>query len=286
VPGRGYRFIGQVAEAHRDPHLRIAILPVENATGNPENDYLADGITEQLIECLGKSSSGEFQVTALASVLRYKRLALPLNRIAQDLGVDRLVAGRLRHIEDGLRLRLELIEPQDQFGFWVNSFTLADASDLSICEQAAKEIGSSLRLKTGYTHGAPRIASGEHAKEAHSAYLRGRYFWNQRTQQAVARAIEYFQWAADRDPSCVAAYIGLAECYVALTSWGVLHPREALSLARENASKALSIDPHNSEAYVAIAWAQLAVDQNWPGAEQSFRTAISLNPSNAVAYHW
>lgn len=284
VPRHGYRFIGQIENGEKSEALRIAVLPVENATGDPENDYVADGVTEVLIDTLGQRLSG-VRVTALASVLRFRRLSLPIPQIAAELGVERVLASRLRRTPQGLRIRLELVDIHDQAALWVNSYHVADGSDLDFCGNVSAALGSALEVA------APALTSLSRVKthsffEAHQAYLRGRYFWNQRTHDAVTRAIGYFRWATEKDPAYAPAYVALAESYIALTSWGVIHPKEAIPIARESSLKALAIDPHNAEAHVAMAWSKIVIDSNWPGAEEEFETAISLNPSNPLAYHW
>jgi DNA-binding winged helix-turn-helix (wHTH) protein/Flp pilus assembly protein TadD len=285
IPGRGYRFVGQIVTPGRSESVRIAVLPVENATGNPENDYLTDGITEALIDALGQQLSGLVRVTALASVLRFRRLALPIHQVAAELGADRVLAGRLRRTPQGLRIRLELVDVKDHAALWVNTYSLSDDSDLRFCDEVPTRLASSLDVSASGSF----PSSGHrdcNIAEAHQAYLRGRYFWNQRTGEAMKRAIEYFRWAAEKDPGYAPAYVGLAESYIALTSWGAIHPREAIAIARESSQKALEIDHNNAEAHVAMAWSRIVIDSDWPRAEQEFQTAISLNPSNPLAYHW
>jgi adenylate cyclase len=286
VPGRGYRFIGNILTGARKSYTRIAVLPIENATGNPENDYLADGITEALIDALGQSCSGHLSVIALASVLRFRRLALPVARIADELAVDRVIAGRLRQTENGLRIRLELVDVHDHSALWVSSYRLGEGNDFEFCDEACKGLAASLEITAPSSTAKDSSSGARDITEARQSYLRGRYFWNQRTTEAIMRAIDYFHWATEKDPGYVPAYAALAESYIVLTSWGVIHPKEAISIARENALKALAIDGNNAECHVAMAWAKLIIDSNWKGAELEFQTAISLNPSNPLAFHW
>ena len=285
IPGRGYRFVGRIADSTRSEKARIAVLPVENVTGDPENDYLADGITETLIDALGQQLSGRVRVTALASVLRFRRLALPVHQVAAELGVGRVLAGRLRRTPQGLRVRLELVDVHDQAALWVSTYSLSDDSDLRFCDEVPAALAPSLDVSPSGSAQATEHRDRDLA-EAHQAYLRGRYFWNQRTGEAMKRAIEYFRWATEKDSAYAPAHVGLAESYIALTSWGAVHPREAIAIARESAQNALAIDSSNAEAHVVMAWSRIVIDSDWEAAEREFQTAIDLNPSNPLAYHW
>ena len=285
IPGRGYRFVAPLTNLAPRPLVRIAVLPIENATGDPENDYLAEGATEALIDALGRQLSGQIRVTALSSVLRFRHLALAIPDIAAELGVERILTGRLRRTPEALRIRLELVDVRDHVALWVKSATLADGSDLRFCEEVPAELARSLES-------APSIASqsanpvAHDISEARQAYMRGRYFWNQRTPEAMKRAIEYFRWATEKDPNYVAPHVGLAESYIALSTWGAVHPKQAIVIAHESAKKALALDPSHAEAHVVMAWSHMVLRSDWPSAEQEFRTAIELNSSNSIAYHW
>jgi DNA-binding winged helix-turn-helix (wHTH) protein/tetratricopeptide (TPR) repeat protein len=293
LPGRGYRFLarveGGVGGTQAQPR-RIAVLAIENSTGNPENDYLADGVTGALIESLGRSLAGRVRVTALASVLRLRKLALPISQVAKELAVDMIIAGRLRRAGEGLGIRLELIDAKDEASIWVKSCDLrcgfeCGGVNCGLCDQICAAVASVSDPDARAT--TPVCAVRERACiEAQQAYLRGRYFWSQRTESNVKRAIEYFRYAIEKDPNYPLPYVGLAESYIVLTSWGYVHPCEASSIARESALKALAIAPDFSEAHVALGWSRLVLDWDWASAEQEFQTAISLNSSNALAYHW
>ncbi|HYG99442.1 MAG TPA: winged helix-turn-helix domain-containing protein [Terriglobales bacterium] len=285
LPGRGYRFIPRLH--NEEPrHCPLAVLPIENATGNPEHDYLADGITEALIDSFGRAFSDRVRITALASVLRFRRLLLPLPQIGEELAVELILAGRLRRTPDALRLRLELIDIRNQASLWVESFDVGRDVELDFCANVVSSIAPLLDVPVLQSSVVQPRKKEPNFGEAQEAYLRGRYFWHRRTEQNVQRALEYFRWASQRAPHYGLPYVGIAESYIVLTSWGLIHPKEAVVAARDAALKALATDGGLPEAHVALAWSRLVLNWDWAGAEREFQTAISLNASNSLAYHW
>jgi serine/threonine protein kinase/Tfp pilus assembly protein PilF len=258
----------------------IAVLPLENLSGDPEQEYFADGMTEVLIADLAKI--GALKVISRTSAMQYKGARKPLPEIARELNVDAVIEGSVLQAGDRVRITAQLIRATTDQHLWAESYE-RDLSDiLALQGEVARAIAKEIEVK---------LTSGEEARlasarpvnpEAHPAYLRGRYFWNKRTEVGHKRAFEYFQQAIDVDPSYAAAYAGLADAYLFLNE---PTPEEANRRARAAATKALEMDDTLAEARTTLAFAAI-FDWEWAAAEKGFQRAIELNPSYATAHHW
>ena len=259
----------------------VAVLPLENLSGNPEEDYFADGMTDALIAELGKVSA--LRVISRQSVMRYKGSKKPLREIARELNVDALVEGSVLHSGDRVRVVANLIDASNDQHLWAEMFDRKVSDILALQSDFAESIAREVQAKLTSQERAQLTKVRPVNPEAHEAYLRGLYFWNKFSIPALNKSLEYFQQAIDKDPGYAQGYAGLAASYSILGNFGVLPPREAYPKAKAAAKKALEIDEGLSEAHSQLGWETLLYERDWTGAEREFRRAIELNPSNANA---
>lgn len=269
--------------------VMLAILPFQNLTGDPAQDYLSDGMTEEMISQMGNLDPQHLGVIARTSVMHYKTSQEPLDQIARELGVQYVLEGSVWRDADKMRVTAQLIQMKDQTHVWARQYDGDLSSLLVLQSEIALEIADEIQLTLGAPgHGAPaRVAAGPPQNaEAYDLYLRARYFWNQRTVEGFNRAIDYFQQAIAKDPSNARAYAGLADSYTLLDSYRGDPPGELLPKARVAALKALELDESLSEAHTSLALIVEDYDCDWKTAEKEYRRAIELNPNNATAHQW
>src|SRR5467141_2603562 len=262
----------------------VAVLPLENLSNDPEQEYFSDGMTDELITDLAKV--GQLQVISHTSVERYKGTKLPLREIARELGVDAVVEGRVMRSGDRVRITAQLIDARTDRHLWADTYERDVRDILGLQDEVAHRIATQVGINLtagGQTEMASTRVVDSAAQEA---YLKGRYRWNQRTEAGIRAGIKYFQKAIDLDPNYPQAYAGLADCYIMMANWGFMPPAEAYPNAEVAARKALALDDHLAEAYTSLAYATLLYDWEWSGAEQKFRRAIELNPNYATAHHF
>jgi eukaryotic-like serine/threonine-protein kinase len=259
--------------------LRIAVLPFENLGGNPETEFLSDGITESLISSLSQSTG--LRVISRTSVFRYKGSMLDLSAIGRELNVGALVVGRMVPRGEELLISLELIDPHDCSVTWSTRLRRKMAQILTLEEEIAHGIAENLRSKLCDTKKRPT-----ENPEAFQLCLKGRYHWNKRTEDGLKRSLECFNLALEKDPACAPAYAGLADAYAMLVWNMMLSPRDGLPKARVAASKAIEIDNQLAEAHSSLAFVKLFYEWDWQGAEQEFQRAIELNPNYAMTWQW
>jgi TolB-like protein/DNA-binding winged helix-turn-helix (wHTH) protein/Tfp pilus assembly protein PilF len=262
----------------------IAVLPFLNAGGDPELDYLSDGVTEDIINRLSPASN--FKIIALNSVLHYKGKDIDAQKVAKALGVQAILVGRVVERGDRLSVSAELIDGRDNSHIWGESYDRKTDDLRFLQEELARDITNSLRLQ--FTNADQRVAHKGYAEnsEAQQSYLKGRYFWNKRTEADLQRGIEHFQKAIERDPNYALAYAGLADSYIMLANWDFAPPAEAYAKARAAAIKALDLDSQLAEAQTSLAYTTLLYEWDWKGAEKRFKEAIKLSPNYASAHHF
>ena len=262
----------------------IAVLPLENLSGDPEQEYFADGMTEELITDLGKISA--LRVISRTSVMRYKGTKKALPEIARELNVDAIVEGTVQRSGDRVRITANLLYAPGDRHLWAAAYERNLGDALTLESEVARAIANEIRIKvTPQEH--VRLASARPVNpEAHRLYLLGRSYWNKRTAEGFKIAIGHFQRAIVIDPAYASAYAGLADSYILLSNYGLLPPKEAMPRGREGAQKALDIDESLAEAHTSLAWACTEYDWNWPVCEREFKRAIELNPNYATAHHW
>src|SRR5205823_303340 len=254
-----------------------------NESGDPGMEYFSDGVTEGIINAL--SQLPRLRVVARSTVFRYKGLEVDPQEVGRQLGARAVLTGRVRLVGDGLMIAAELIDVTNDSQLWGEHYNRKLSDIFEVQEEIAKEISEKLRLKlTGEEK--KRLAKRYTANaEAYQLYLRGRYFWYKRTEEALRKSIEYFNQAIEEDPSYAAAYDGLSDSYALLALRGLIPPKEAFLKAKAAARTALEIDDTLGEAYASLAHVRLH-EWDWPGLEEEFKRALELNPGHAIAYHW
>jgi TolB-like protein/DNA-binding winged helix-turn-helix (wHTH) protein/Tfp pilus assembly protein PilF len=269
------------------PKIRsLAVLPMENLSGDPSQDYFADGMTDQLIANLGQISA--LRVISRTSVMTYKGVRKPLAQIAGELNVDAVVEGSVLRSGDQVRITAQLIQVPADKHIWAQSYEGEILDTLVLQNRVARAIAEQIHVTL---NGHEQAALG-HSKtvnpEAYEAYLTGRYYWNKRTADGLKRAIDQFKLAIDKDPNYAQAYTGLADSYALSGDWeyGLLSPDEAFPKAKAAATKALALDNDLAEAHTSLAFVLDLYDWNWELAEREYKRALALNPSYATAHHW
>ncbi len=262
----------------------LAVLPLENLSHDPEQEYFADGMTEALITYIAKIRA--LRVTSRTSVMPYKGTKKPLWQIARELNVDAVVEGSVQRSGDRVRIDAQLIDARNDRNLWTESYQ-SDLSDvLELQGNVARAIAGEVRVQLTPEERAGLSATRSVKREAYEAYLRGRYLWNKRTPHDLGKAIEYFQKAIDIDPAYALAYAGLADSYNLLAIYDERPPREAMPLAKAAAKKALQLDDSLAEAHASLAHTEWAYDWDFGAAEKEFERALALDPGYATAREW
>jgi len=258
----------------------LAILPFTNASGDPNAEYLSDGLAESLIASLSRLQN--VRVLAWTTVLQCKGKE-PL-RAARDLGVRSFLTGRVLRRGDALVAEAELVDVRRGTRLWGDE-TPRKFPDGAAAEQIAREVSRSLRARLP---GQDERTRARHAPDpdAYDLYLKGRYFWNRRDEEGIKKSIGFFQEAIGKDPHYALAFAGLADSYDLVAFYDMLPPKEILPKARYAAIRALELDPMIAEAHASLADVQYQFDWDFSAAEQGFRKAISLNPNYAQAHQW
>ena len=264
----------------------LAVLPLENLSGDASQDFFADGMTDQLITDLAEISA--LRVISRTSIMMYKGTRKPLPEIARELNVDAVVEGTVLRSGDRVRITAQLIQaPADQH-LWAESYEGDLRDTLALQNKVARAIAEQIRIElTPHEQGVLKDARVVDPK-AYEDYLQGRYFWNKRTTEGLKKAVDHFNQAIARDPNYAPAYSGLADTYALLGDWqyAVMTPKEALPQAKAAALKALALDSTLSEAHTSLAFTLEGYDWDLESAGREFRRAIELNPGYATAHHW
>jgi TolB-like protein len=252
-----------------------------NASGDPNSEYLSDGITESLINSL--SQLPHLRVMSRDSAFHYKGKDTDAQIVGRDLGVRAVFKGRVMQRGDDLDISAELVDARDNSHIWGEQYSRKSADIFALQGALAKEMTTALRVRlTGEDE--KRMAKTYTANpEAYQDYLKGRFWWNKRSEDGFNKGIDFFQQAIAKDSSYALAYSGLADCYSLLPYYGFVAPKEALPKAREAVLKALQLDDTLAEAHVSVATVK-EYDWDWPGAEREFQRAIELNPTYAYAH--
>jgi TolB-like protein/Flp pilus assembly protein TadD len=267
----------------RAPINSVAVLPFANASGDPNAEYLSDGITEGVIDRL--SGLPNLKVISRTSAFRYKQRDIDPKKVAIELGVEALVTGRVVEHGEDVSVSAELVDAREDKQLWGEQYKAKVADITSVQQEIATAVSGSLRV--GLTNEEKTHLSKASATnpEAYQLYLKGRYHANQATAAGLKKAIEYFEQAIDKDPGYALAYAGLADSYVGLGGGAAYAPpREVLPKAKAAATKALELDDTLAEAHAALGYAEFFSDWNWASAEREFRRAIDLNPNSASSH--
>ena len=279
---RGYRFVGKI-ECDASQMRSLAVLPLENLSRDPEQEYFAEGMTEALITTLAKI--GELRVVSRTSAMQYKGVHKPVREIAQELGVDMIVEGTVLRAGRRVRITAQLIDAPKEMHLWAESYERDLRDVLALQSEVAQAIARQVQVKLTPQDLAHFAQPHPVDPEAYEAYLKGRYHWNRRSGEGFGKAVQSFQTAIARDPSYAAAYAGLADCLTGLSAWGFVPAQDGCGKAKGFARKALEIDHSLAEAHAALAFASM-YDYDFLTAEREFERSIELNPRYAPAHEW
>jgi eukaryotic-like serine/threonine-protein kinase len=264
--------------------IRIGVLPFENVGANPETEFLSDGVTESLISALSQVPS--LRVISRTSVFRFKGLPIDPQAVGRELNVNAVLAGRMVPRGDSISISLELVDARDSSFIWGARYNRKLVDLIEIEDEIAQSVAEKLPLKLSggeKKHIAKRPATNP---EAYQLYLKGRYYWNRRTEEALKKGLEYFNAAIEKDPAYALAYAGIADSH-AMMVWNMMvSSRDGLPKARAAAQRALEFDKKLVEAHSALAFVKLFYEWDWKGAEQEFQKTLDLNPNYAIARQW
>jgi len=276
---------GRVA---KPPNSRImlAVLPFQNLSGDPAQEYFADGLTEEMITDLGKLNPQALGVIARTSAMKYKNSKEDVAQIARALGVGYVLEGSVRREGNEARISAQLIQVSDQSHLWAQNYQRDVKDILSVQTDVARAIADKVQVKLNPQQETPAAGSKPRNAQAYDDYLEGRYAWNERTVASMTKGVEYFEQAIEEDPNYAAAWAGMAQCYALLGMDRVPNRRDLLAKAKAAALRAVELDDTSAEAHVALGGVRVVADFDWPGAEAEFKRAIELNPNDAQAHHW
>jgi adenylate cyclase len=261
----------------------IAVLPFENASNDPNAEYLAEGISEALINSLTELQ--QLKVIARATAFHYKGKEVDPRQVGRELHVATVLTGRVRQMQDALSVQVDLVDAVTGAQLWGAGFDRTISDVVSVKQAIAREVTQKLKLRLSGAEERRLVKRDTTNAEAYQSYLRGRYFWNKRTPEAIKQAIEEFDHAIERDPGFALGYAGLADSYILLQQYVGVPSSEAIPKARAAADRALQLDDSLAETHTSAAGVhQFAWE--WSEAEREYRRAIALNDNYATGHHW
>ena len=274
--------------SHSDsrPGLRmIAVLPFQNLTGDPAQEFVVDGLTEEMITQLGGLNHEQLGVIARTSAMTYKGSTKSVDQIGHELGVNFILEGSVRRWGDRVRISAQLIQTRDQTHLWAQSYEVDAGNVLNLQSDVAQAVAKEISL-TLTPVARVRVASAAHVDpQVHELCLRGRYEWNKRTKAGLNQAISYFEQAISRDSSYAPAYAGLADAYAVLPYYSEGSPNDTFQKAQAAAEHALQLDETLTEAHTTLGLVE-ASHFNLVAAQREYKRALELNPNYATAHHW
>src|SRR5215471_14284900 len=262
----------------------LAVLPLENAAGDPELEYLSDGITGSLINTL--ASIPKLRVMAQSTIFRYKGQGIDPRAIGRELQVRAVVTGRIMQEGGSLRVGTELVDVATGCQLWGAQYDRKPDDILVVQDEISSEISGKLRLQLSKTEKKRLTVHHTENPEAYRLYLKGRHHWDRWTEDGFYKAIEYFQLAVEKDPTYALAYCGESDAYVLLGWNSYLPPKEAFPKAKMAALRALRLDPDLGEAYTPLAAVFWLHEWQWNQAQAEFQRSLALNPFYPTANHW
>ena len=263
--------------------LRVAVLPLSSLSPDPNDEYFADGMTEELISTI--SNIHGLGVVSRTSVMQYKNVSRKMLTIGQELNAGSVLEGSVRKAGNRVRIAVQLIDVENDRHLWAENYDRELEDVFAIQSDISRKVAESLEIRL-LGNDKERIEKPKTASaEAHTLYLKGRYYWNERNEESLRKALDYFRLATEKDPNYALAYSGMADCYTVLADFGLLSANEAFSKASEASLKALRTDPDLAEAHASYG---NSLEGLWEftAAEREFKSAIALNPNYATAYQW
>lgn len=270
--------------ASRGVITSLAVLPMVNDSPDEEMEYFSDGITESIINAL--TQLPKLRVVPRSTVFRYKHVQADPQDIGRELGVRAVLTGRVLHFGDRLVVNAELIDVANDSQLWGEQYNRKPSDIFEVQEEISKEISTKLLSKLSGEEKKRLTKRHTHDPEAYRHYLKGRFYWNKRTEHDFWKGIEHFRQAIEIDPNYALAYSGLADSYILLGFYGACAPDDVMPKGKAAAVKALELDDSLAEAHNSLAYIQFTYEWNWAASEKEFRKALKLNPKYATAHHW
>ncbi len=264
--------------------VMLAVLPFQNMSNDPGQEYFSDGLTEETITDLGQLTPEHLGVIARTSTMTYKHTNKTVTQIGQELGVDYILEGSVRREGGEARVSAQLIRVSDQTHLWAQNYERELHDLLQIENELGKAIARQVQINLTPQQEIDLSKMRSVNPDAYDLYLKGRFYWNQRNPAAIKESIGYFQQATAQDPNFAPAYVGLADAYNISNILGVYSAKDSLPKAKAAATKALALDPSLAEAHAALGMVKSHYDFDFPGAEREFLKAIELNPNSAYAH--
>jgi len=266
----------------------LAVLPFENLSGDSQQEYFSSGLTEEMITQLGDLEPNRLGVIARTSAMQYKDARKDTRQIGRELGVDYILEGSVRREGDRVRITAQLIQVKDQTHLWAKDYERNLRDILALQSDVASSIAREIKLKLTSEETARLANIPALNPDAYELYLKGRYFWNKRTEDGFIRAIRYFEQATVLDPKYAQPYAGAADAYALLGSIPNLQisREQAMPKAKAAALKALQLNDSLAEAHTSLAFVEMQYEWDWPGSEKEFKRALELNPNYATAHQW
>jgi TolB-like protein/DNA-binding winged helix-turn-helix (wHTH) protein/Tfp pilus assembly protein PilF len=279
-------------EAHRarwssrgaQKKISLAVLPLEDLSPNHSEEYLSEGLTDELVTDLANIPG--LRIISRTSAMQYKGTHKPLPQIARELNVDALVEGTVLRSGDRARVRVQLIDGHTDEHLWAEAYERDVKDILALQSDVARSIAAQIKLELTPQQQARVLAARPVNFDAYSAYLKGRYEWNKRTAESLKKSIAYFQESIEKDASYAQAHEGLAEAYSVLPDYDVMTPGESYPKAKAEALKALELDPMLGEAHATLAVVKEELEWDWLGADGEFQRALELGPGSATIHQW
>lgn len=274
------------ARPKANERIVLAVLPFENLSGDPGQEYFSDGLTEEMTVALSRMQPAKLSVISRTSTMPYKDRKKRVDEIGRELAADYLLEGSVRREGKRVRITTQLIQARDQSHLWVQSYEQDVAGVLRVQREVAERVAQSLSLKLLAPQAAALHRLPTTSGAAHEAYLKGRFYWNKRTEDSLRKSLVFFQEAVREDPSYALGYVGIADSLNLLADYGALAPAESLPRAKTAAQKALQLDERLAEAHASLGWTLMVYDWDRSGSEREFRRALELDPNYASAHQW
>lgn len=278
---RWFQYSSHAASAPR--HVTILVTPFDNLSGDPSQEYLSDGLTEEMITQLGESAPDQLSVIARSTAMQYKDTHKAVEKMGAEQRADYILEGSLRRAGNHVRITAQLYDSRRRGSLWADAYELESSNILSVQRDVANKITHSLELEL-----LPRVQNAPTSSsvnpEAYDDYLRGLFEFNKRTEEGLRQSLQYFRRSVEKDPAFGEGYAALAYAYATAPGWTFLSPRDAYPKAREAAERALLIDDTIAEGHFVIAEVLHEEDWNWSAAEKEYQRALQLNPSSATGH--
>lgn len=287
---RGYRFVAPVRESAKpqetaDRKLMLAVLPFENLSGDADQEYFSDGLTEEMITQLSRLNPERLGVIARTSAMMFKGTKKRIAEIGKELGAGYILEGSVRRSGTRLRISAQLILVADETHVWAENYERSLGDILMLQSEVARAIAQEIQI-TLTPREERRLARAQKVSaEAYEAYLKGRHSWNRRTEEGMRKSISFYEEAIRAYPEYATAHAGIADSYVMLACRGMVPAKETFRKAKAAARKALDLDGSLGEAHGSLAHVRLH-DWDWEGLEKDFERALELDPSQAIVYYW